>query len=983
MESVSVLLQPFWAWLARSTLQASILICLILLVQLLLRHKLGSRWCHALWLVLLLRMVLPWAPQSRASIFNLIPRSDSPVGWHLPHRLPNGELKPALHTSVSTGDIPAPAGASSEPTPHRLSGSQDPHFLSVGRQLTRSIGAGLPLIWLAGVLVLGIYICVSSFALLRIVRRERPLTDQKILDLVEDCKAEMGIRTVLGVVATDKVRSACLFGFVRPRLLLPKGMIEALNREKLRYVFLHELGHLKRHDIWLGWLTSILQALHWFNPLVWLAFYRMRADRELACDALVLARLTSGGLARTQPDESKNYGRTIVSLIERFSKARRLPAMAGILETKSELKRRITMIAQFKNNSYRWSVAGVGLITVLGTISMIDPTRGAAPSGPATPAKPSVTMRLVESPGALYVSLSPDGRYLVKGKRGGFVIRELATGEERIIKPTKEAPKESEPEYLVMSPDNKTIVYWVGRPEERVGDLFPVDLRLIGADGSGQRVLCRGAVSRDRIVRPGPRPVQWFPDGKRLLGLQWPDPIHAFKEIEIVSVSIADGSIHVIKKLTGSFFNAVIRLSPDGKYVAYDVPSKEDPAKRDIFAVEIDSQRETLLVGHPADDRLLDWTPDRRHLLFLSDRAGSWGAWLLPVAQGQARGTARVVAANIGNVEPLGFTGKGSYYYRLAYGSSSVYVAAINVTTGQVLSEPASLEAASHNAVGDWSPDGKYLAYCARPAATGMREPGVIRIRALATGEERELLHKIPVPFRFIRWSPDGRCLLISWLMPFQADKAVWSTRVGRIDVQTGDTTVLLETEDKRVGLAELSPDGKILYYDGGPIVRRQLDTGQEKEIFTYTQPFKGPGADWALSPDGQFIAVACNEGREKNPTVGGVKRVVLIPSEGGRATELVRWEEPAGRLVTITWSADSKTVLFTLQKEAAGGEDSQRIDEFWQVTRDGGQPKKITETAGMGFTVRVHPDGQRIAFSRTDGGRELWVMENFLPAGK
>jgi hypothetical protein len=39
-----------------------------------------------------------------------------------------------------------------------------------------------------------------------------------------------------------------------------------------------------------------------------------------------------------------------------------------------------------------------------------------------------------------------------------------------------------------------------------------------------------------------------------------------------------------------------------------------------------------------------------------------------------------------------------------------------------------------------------------------------------------------------------------------------------------------------------------------------------------------------------------------------------------------------------------------------------------------------IMETAGMGFTVRVHPDGQRIAFSRTDGGRELWVIENFLP---
>ena len=52
-----------------------------------------------------------------------------------------------------------------------------------------------------------------------LVTRERPLTDQKILDLLEDCKAEMGIHNILGIVITDKVSSAALFGFIRPRLL--------------------------------------------------------------------------------------------------------------------------------------------------------------------------------------------------------------------------------------------------------------------------------------------------------------------------------------------------------------------------------------------------------------------------------------------------------------------------------------------------------------------------------------------------------------------------------------------------------------------------------------------------------------------------------------------------------------------------------------------------------------------------------------------
>ena len=73
MESMMTYIQPFFGWLLRTTFVASVVICLILLIQKTLGGKLGPRWCHALWLVLLLRMVLPWAPSSRLSLSNLIP----------------------------------------------------------------------------------------------------------------------------------------------------------------------------------------------------------------------------------------------------------------------------------------------------------------------------------------------------------------------------------------------------------------------------------------------------------------------------------------------------------------------------------------------------------------------------------------------------------------------------------------------------------------------------------------------------------------------------------------------------------------------------------------------------------------------------------------------------------------------------------------------------------------------------------------------
>lgn len=453
MESLSVQLQPFFVWLLRSTLQASMLIGLILLVQITLRSKLGPRWSHAIWLVLLLRMVLPWAPQSRASIFNLIPQSfpqiqteyapAQPANENFKSPVADKKTTPAFAgagsasaqaevTSVSTSDT---SEASSQPT--AAVPQPGPAEARQAKSAFLRAAKVLPLIWLAGALVLGIYICASNFNLLRIVRRERPLTDQKILDLLEDCKAEMGIRTILGVVATDKVKSACLFGFVRPRLLLPKGMIEALNREELRYVFLHELGHLKRHDIYLGWLMSILQVLHWFNPLVWLAFYRMRADRELACDALVLGRLTSavptergpsGGLAGMQADESRNYGRTIVSLLERFSRPQVLPALVGILETKAQLKRRVRMIAEFKKNSYQWSPLAVGLIIVLGCVSLPNAKREKTSEGTSATWSSGTGNWVNYTSGAQITAMVEDGDYLWVGSYGGLTKLNRRTG---------------------------------------------------------------------------------------------------------------------------------------------------------------------------------------------------------------------------------------------------------------------------------------------------------------------------------------------------------------------------------------------------------------------------------------------------------------------------------------------------------------------------------------------------------------------------
>ena len=342
MESLSMQLTPVFDWLLRTTLQAALLFCLIMLVQLILRGRLPIRWHYCLWLLLLIRMATPWLPESKISIFNWVPRS-----------IQEGRIIESLSQPQDTRGMGFyMRGDATE--------SQETEAESAIVRFARI----LPLLWLLGGVALAVHVGACNFHLWWLVTRERPLTDQKILDLLEDCKAEMGIRNILGLVTTEKVKSAALFGFIRPRLLLPAGMVETLSRQELRYVFLHELGHLRRRDIYVGWLMSLLQILHWFNPLVWLAFYRMQSDRELACDALVLTHARSG--------ESKEYGRTIVSLLERFSRPQRLPSLAGILENKSQLKRRIKMIAKFRKTSRTRGIGAMLLLLALACIVLTN-----------------------------------------------------------------------------------------------------------------------------------------------------------------------------------------------------------------------------------------------------------------------------------------------------------------------------------------------------------------------------------------------------------------------------------------------------------------------------------------------------------------------------------------------------------------------------------------------------------------------------------
>ena len=326
MEGLSSGISSILIWLIDTTLCISILICLILLLKAIALRRLPAWWHYGLWLLLVARMLMPWVPESRLSMFNYVPVI-AELNTYMPTLMELDLNLPPLTPLNFTEDTPK--SSQKDETESRL--WQD---LTLDRVLL--------LFWLAGMIVIGVAVVLKNLSFWLIIKRVPLITDHKILDLLEICKSRLKIQTVVDVIMTDKIKGPALFGYLRPRLLLPKGILEKLNEDQLRYVFLHELGHLKRHDIAVSWLTTFLQTIHWFNPLVWYAFYQMRVDQEAACDAYVLSRLKT--------DQSNDYANTIIGLLESFCQNRQLPALVGILENKSQIKRRLTMIIQ--NNKY-------------------------------------------------------------------------------------------------------------------------------------------------------------------------------------------------------------------------------------------------------------------------------------------------------------------------------------------------------------------------------------------------------------------------------------------------------------------------------------------------------------------------------------------------------------------------------------------------------------------------------------------------------
>jgi len=541
---------------------------------------------------------------------------------------------------------------------------------------------------------------------------------------------------------------------------------------------------------------------------------------------------------------------------------------------------------------------------------------------------------------------SPDGQYLsfVDWTTGDLAIRDLATHENRRL--TNKGPWSGSEDFALdslFSPDGKQVAFsWFNSKNKNSWEL-----RMVPTAGpSSQRVLYRN--DDLEIIRP----FDWSPDGKEILTLfRRKDRTH-----QIAMVSVADGSARMLKTFD---WRAPFKmsLSPDGRYIAYDFPPAEDSQERDIFVLSSDGSRERIVLQDPANDTFPVWSPDGSRIMFVSDRAGSNGIWIVPVADGRAAGQPELIKADVGPLTPMAITRKGSLFYGLMLRDTTVYVSALDLRTGSLTQPltPVNRPYTGNNFSADWSPDGGQLAYFSRRGLSQQRGSMLICIRSSDTGKEREFI----TPLAYIgglRWSPNGRALVI-WGTDDKGKKGIFE-----FDAVTGAIAPIVATgEDFRDPM--WSPDGRTLYYRSSRVIARDRETGREREIVP------GPMATnyMALSRDGSKLALLV-EHLEKR-----AMGIYVVPTAGGEVREILTLPEGISGMV-LEWEPSGRNVIFARAKNT----------ELWRVSAEGGQLEKLNlgmKNAAVMRTFRFHPDGRQIAFTSGQAGKsEVWTLENFLP---
>ena len=357
-----------FAWACQNSIGGTAVAGVVFLLHLIFRKWLPVRLSYFLWLCVLVRLALPAVPASRLSLFNIVPAVDR---GYQPDALSRQKV-----LAQSAASNPSVLGEDTSLLRHNARPAFD--------------APSVALLWFAGAFAYLAFVLRQNWTLQRALAIQKSFASSRTLSILAEGKKLLNISNTIEVQEVAGDCAPAIFGFFRPRLLISRTLVEQLTDDELRMVMWHELEHVRRKDVLLNWGMTLIKALHWFNPLAWLAIRQLRISRELVCDARVLSLL--------REEERRDYGATLIKIAAAIGGQPSRPGLVAIFGNKKEIHWRIVMLTQYKPMTRVAAVLsmlvliGVLIFMVTGAGKRTDQVPTSAEKPPAQSAKSNINL---------------------------------------------------------------------------------------------------------------------------------------------------------------------------------------------------------------------------------------------------------------------------------------------------------------------------------------------------------------------------------------------------------------------------------------------------------------------------------------------------------------------------------------------------------------------------------------------------------------
>ena len=370
LEGINSVGRAFVEFAGPMLVQSSVLIAILLAGDFLLRRKVRAVLRYWLWMLVLVKMVLPISLTTPVSL-----------GQWFGEQL---EYVQAEHTPSVVSEIAKPPAVEMVQEPRQLEGGTtevsverleplpvrefEPAETAEATEATEAAVAITPVTWqgwvflgwLAGVVVMGLLLVQRAIFVLGLVAQAKGVNGL-MGDTLKYCCGRMGVKGEIGLKVSANATSPAVCGLFRPVILVPQDLGPNLGAAGLRVVLMHELAHIRRGDLWVNLVQTVLQIVYFYNPLLWVANAVIRRVREQAVDEAVQVAMG---------ERAGEYPETLVRVAKlAFERPALSLRLIGVVESKSTLEGRVRrMLERPLPKSAKLGFLGLAMILVIGSI---------------------------------------------------------------------------------------------------------------------------------------------------------------------------------------------------------------------------------------------------------------------------------------------------------------------------------------------------------------------------------------------------------------------------------------------------------------------------------------------------------------------------------------------------------------------------------------------------------------------------------------